>query len=100
MPESPTRARVPSVDALRGLIMIIMALDHVRDYFHESATKFQPDALARTTTALFFTRWITHFCAPVFMFTAGLGAYLWLRPGRTKAPLSHFLWSPGLWLIL
>jgi uncharacterized membrane protein len=97
-PQTPS-ARVASVDALRGLIMIVMALDHVRDYFHESATKFQPDALARTTTALFFTRWITHFCAPVFMFTAGLGAYLWLRNGRTKAQLSQFLWKRGLWLI-
>ena len=94
------KARVPSIDALRGLIMIVMALDHVRDYFHRDAAAFQPDNLARTTTALFFTRWITHFCAPVFLFTAGLGAYLWLRPGRTKAQLSRFLWQRGLWLIL
>ncbi|MEO8371410.1 MAG: heparan-alpha-glucosaminide N-acetyltransferase domain-containing protein [Candidatus Solibacter sp.] len=94
------KARVPSVDALRGLIMIIMALDHVRDYFHQYATKFQPDDLTRTTAALFFTRWITHFCAPVFMFTAGLGAYLWLRPGRTTSELSNFLWKRGLWLVL
>ncbi|MEO8596323.1 MAG: heparan-alpha-glucosaminide N-acetyltransferase domain-containing protein [Candidatus Solibacter sp.] len=92
-------ARIASVDALRGLVMIIMALDHVRDYYHRGATTFQPDDISRTTAVLFFTRWITHFCAPVFMFTAGLGAYLWLRPGRTTADLSHFLWKRGLWLV-
>ncbi len=58
------KSRVPSVDALRGLVMIIMALDHVRDFFHSGAMYFQPDNLARTTVPLFFTRWITHFCAP------------------------------------
>ena len=68
------KPRVRSVDALRGLIMIVMALDHVRDFFHSEATKFQPDDLTRTTATLFFTRWITHFCAPVFVFTAGLSA--------------------------
>src|ERR1035437_6519880 len=62
-------SRLASVDALRGLVMIIMALDHTRDFFHQTATVFQPDDLTRTTAMLFFTRWITHFCAPVFMFT-------------------------------
>src|SRR5438067_13811686 len=80
--------------------MIIMALDHVRDYYHRGAATFQPDNLARTTAILFFTRWITHFCAPVFMFTAGLGAFFWLQRGRTKTQLSHFLWKRGLWLIV
>lgn len=92
--------RVPSVDALRGLIMIVMALDHVRDFFHSAAILFQPDDLARTTTAIFFTRWITHFCAPVFMFTAGMGAYFFLQRGRTKAQLSRFLATRGLWLTI
>src|SRR3954468_5612976 len=94
--------RVPSVDALRGLIMIIMALDHVRDYFHQYAGQFQPDDLTRTTAALFFTRWITHFCAPVFMFTAGLGAFLRSHNGRVNArnDLARFLLSRGLWLML
>ena len=94
------KTRVPSVDALRGLIMIVMALDHTREFFHRGAMSFQPDDLTRTTAALFFTRWITHICAPVFMFTAGLGAFLWLRPGRTTHQLSYFLWKRGLWLVV
>ena len=79
--------------------MIVMALDHVRDFFHQGAMSFSPEDLSRTTTALFLTRWITHFCAPVFMFTAGLGAFLWLTRGHTKSELSRFLWTRGLWLI-
>ena len=99
IPATP-KYRVQSVDALRGLIMIIMALDHTRDYFHSSALAFQPDDLRRTTAALFFTRWITHFCAPVFMFTAGIGAFLWLNhDGRTPGQLSGFLLKRGLWLV-
>lgn len=94
------KTRVTSVDALRGLVMIIMALDHTREYFHSGAMSFQPDDLTRTTTALFFTRWITHICAPVFMFTAGLGAFFWMRPGRTTSQLAHFLWKRGLWLVV
>ena len=78
--------------------MIVMAPDHTRDYF--SAAKFQPDDLTRTTVALFFTRWITHICAPVFMFTAGVGAFLWLSRGRTVSQLSNFLWKRGLWLVI
>ncbi len=93
------KSRVQSVDALRGLIMIVMALDHTRDFFHSTAMAFQPDDLSRTTTALFFTRWITHFCAPVFMFTAGIGAYFWLAKGRTRSELSGFLAKRGLWLV-
>jgi uncharacterized membrane protein len=98
------RKRILSVDALRGLAMVIMALDHVREYFHWATMQFQPEDLRQTTTALFLTRWITHFCAPVFMFTAGIGAFLWLQR-RTKAELSRFLlsrflWSRGLWLVL
>lgn len=93
------KQRVASVDALRGLIMIIMALDHVRDFFHSQAFQFQPENLARTTAAIFLTRWITHFCAPVFVFTAGIGAYFLLQRGRSKAEVSRFLWTRGLWLI-
>ncbi|MCU1258737.1 MAG: hypothetical protein JWO80_1622 [Bryobacterales bacterium] len=95
---SQSKLRIGSVDALRGLVMIIMALDHVRDFFHAGAMSFQPDDLTRTTPALFFTRWITHFCAPVFMFTAGLAAFFWLSRGRTTGQLSAFLWKRGLWL--
>lgn len=92
------KARLTSVDALRGLVMIVMALDHTRDFFHSSANLFQPDDLTRTTAVLFFTRWITHFCAPVFMLTAGVSAYLRLSRGRTVRELSRFLWTRGLWL--
>ena len=80
--------------------MILMALDHVRDYFHAGAMTFQPEDLSRTTAALFFTRWITHLCAPVFMFTAGLAAFFWLSRGRSKGELSRFLWKRGLWLVV
>src|ERR1700743_1368379 len=79
--------------------MIIMALDHTRDFFHISATYFSPTDLTRTYPFLFFTRWITHFCAPVFTFTAGLGAFLWLQRGRSKTQLSTFLFTRGIWLI-
>jgi len=99
-PASAAKERVQSIDALRGLVMIVMALDHVRDFVSVDAQRFQPDNLARTTAALFFTRWITHFCAPVFFFTAGMGAFYWLRRGRTKPQLSRFLWTRGLWLVL
>jgi uncharacterized membrane protein len=92
--------RVTSLDALRGLVMIIMALDHTRDYFHVHAAAFQPENLERATAALFLTRWITHICAPVFLFTAGAGAYLWLqRRGRAPAELTRFLLTRGLWLV-
>jgi uncharacterized membrane protein len=88
-----------ALDALRGLAMVIMALDHVRDFFHVDAPKFQPDDLSRTTVILFFTRWITHLCAPVFLFTAGISAYLWRRAGRSNNELSAYLWKRGLWLV-
>ncbi|MFN0106610.1 MAG: DUF1624 domain-containing protein [Bryobacteraceae bacterium] len=92
--------RIPSIDALRGLVMIVMALDHTREFFHSGAMAgVNPEDLTKTTAALFFTRWITHLCAPTFFFTAGLGAYFWLKPGRTKAQLSKYLVQRGLWLI-
>ena len=97
---TPTKSRLQAVDALRGLVMIIMALDHTRDFFHSGAMSFPPEDLARTTPALFFTRWITHFCAPVFMFAAGMGAFLWLQRNNSKGQLSRFLWTRGLWLVV
>ena len=87
--------RVPSIDALRGLIMVLMALDHVRDYF---GAPVNPTDIATTTAALFATRWITHFCAPVFFLLAGVGARLALRR-RTVAGLSRFLVTRGLWFL-
>src|SRR5438067_1848366 len=94
------RGRLQSVDALRGAVMIIMALDHVRDFVSSAAMSFSPTDLSRTTASLFFTRWITHFCAPVFAFTAGMGAFLWMRRDRSKGQLSWFLVTRGLWLIV
>jgi len=96
-----TAQRRPSIDALRGTVMIIMALDHVRDFVHRAAMSSSPTDLRVTTPLLFMTRWITHFCAPVFMLTAGLGAYFyWRAAPRTKRQLSWFLLSRGAWLIV
>lgn len=96
-PEQPgTRARIEAVDLVRGIIMVLMALDHVRDYFGDLAAN--PTNLATTTIPLFFTRWITHFCAPVFFLLTGVGASLALAR-RGHRGLSHFLVSRGLWLI-
>jgi Predicted membrane protein len=92
------RYRVQSIDLLRGLVMIIMALDHVRDYFHWSAQMYAPLDLAQTTVPIFLTRWITHFCAPVFMFLAGTSAFL-VGQRKTKKQLSFFLFTRGLWLM-
>lgn len=89
------KRRIDSIDILRGIVMVIMALDHSRDYFHTSA---DPLDLQSTTTVLFFTRWITHFCAPVFVFLSGTSVYLQgLR--KTKSTLQSFLIKRGLWLI-
>ena len=89
-------SRVESVDLLRGVVMILMALDHVRDYF--GAAGINPTDPATTTVPLFFTRWVTHFCAPVFFLLTGTGARLALRH-RTREGLSRFLLTRGLWLI-
>ena len=100
MATTASRARIDSIDLMRGLVMIIMALDHVRDYFHHQSQLFAPEDLAQTDGWLFFTRWITHFCAPAFMFLAGTAAHLYARRGRTTSELSWFLWTRGLWLVL
>jgi uncharacterized membrane protein len=97
---TPAKDRLTSIDALRGLIMILMALDHIRDFTHRGAMLFLPNDLTRTTPVLFFTRWITHFCAPVFLFTAGMGAFFYWSRGRTRPQLSRFLLTRGLWLIV
>src|SRR5215213_3802460 len=91
--------RIDSIDLLRGLIMIIMALDHTRDFFHKDAWTDDPLNMATTTPILFFTRWITHFCAPVFVFLAGTSA--WFQSLRkSKKELSLFLIKRGFWLIM
>jgi len=90
------RVRIESIDVVRGVIMILMALDHVRDFFGNSG--LNPTDPATTTIPLFFTRWITHFCAPVFFLLTGTGAYLSLHK-KSKPELSRFLFTRGLWLI-
>lgn len=96
---SPTRFRINSVDLLRGIVMVIMLLDHTRDFVHHDAKFFDPTDMSKTYPLLFFTRWITHFCAPVFVFLTGTGSYFQLARGKSKPELSRFLLSRGLWLI-
>jgi uncharacterized membrane protein len=91
------KQRIPSIDIARGLIMIIMALDHTRDFLHYP--NLSPTNMQTTTAVLFFTRWITHFCAPTFVFLSGVSVFL-AGQRRTKKELSSLLLKRGLWLIL
>jgi uncharacterized membrane protein len=99
-PAPPARSRIDAVDLLRGLVMVIMLLDHTRDFVHADGLVFDPTDLTRTTPILFFTRWITHFCAPIFVFLAGTSICLQLARGKPKPELSRFLVTRGLWLIV
>jgi len=93
-----TSPRIESIDLLRGIVMVVMALDHVRDYFHYSVHFYEPTDINKTTLAIFFTRWITHFCAPSFSFLAGTSAFFISRK-KTAKQLSAFLLKRGLWLM-
>lgn len=93
-----TKTRIESIDLLKGVVMVIMALDHVRDYFHYSAFMFNPADPTQSTLPIFFTRWITHFCAPAFSFLAGLSAFM-VGKRKSKNELSVFLIKRGIWLI-
>ena len=94
----PAGPRIESVDLLRGLVMVVMVLDHTRDYFMN--LQVNATDLDRTTPALFLTRWITHFCAPTFMFLAGVGASLAGSYGMSRPGLARFLLARGLWLVV
>jgi uncharacterized membrane protein len=94
-----TSVRIQSVDLLRGLVMVIMALDHIRDFFHADAFHYSPEDLSKTTGILFFTRWITHFCAPVFVFLAGVSVQLSSDRWGGRSAVSRHLVTRGLWLI-
>jgi uncharacterized membrane protein len=89
--------RLDSIDLLRGLAMIAMALDHVRDFF--SNAHFESMDVEKTTVGYYLTRIVTHFCAPIFVFLAGTGAFMQLDRGKTKGALASFLVTRGLWLI-
>lgn len=97
--EKARRDRIIAIDVMRGLVMIVMLLDHVRDMVHNQAHAFSPTDLAHTRPTLFFTRFVTHFCASVFVLLAGVGAQRQLAAGMSRAALSRFLLTRGLWLI-
>jgi uncharacterized membrane protein len=95
---STAKIRLDSIDLVRGAVMILMALDHARHFF--TSPTVEPLDLTATTPVLFATRWVTHFCAPVFSFLAGTGAFLAGTRGKPKRELSWFLFTRGIWLIL
>lgn len=93
------RSRIASVDWLRGLVMVVMLLDHARDFLHHTGLTADPMAPATTSPGLYLTRWVTHLCAPTFVFLAGVSVYLQLRRGKTKGELSRYLLTRGLFLV-
>jgi uncharacterized membrane protein len=92
--------RIGSIDATRGLVMVIMALDHVRDFMHTSSMSQDPTNLQTTTTLLFLTRWITHLCAPTFVFLSGVSAYISLKRRNNISESRNFLLKRGMWLVI
>ena len=98
-PTASARVRLAIIDKLRGLVIVIMVLDHVRDFFHIEAHQFSPTDLTKTSAILFATRWLTHLCAPTFVFLAGVAVFLQRSRGKRGWLLSRFLLTRGLWLI-
>lgn len=94
-----TKNRITSIDVVRGIVILLMALDHVRMYFGYGTWYSEPTDLSTTTPLLFFTRWVTHFCAPVFVFLTGTSAFLVGTRKENVKELSRYLWTRGLWLI-
>jgi len=99
-PRVAPRERVASIDVMRGAVMVLMLLDHVRDMVHVHAHDFSPTDPDRTSLALFFTRWVTHFCAPIFVLLAGVGIRMQAAAGMSPGALSRFLVTRGLWLVV
>ncbi len=94
----PVSKRIIAIDILRGLVIVLMALDHTRDFW--SLTAFDPTDVSQTTPAWYFTRWITHLCAPLFVFLTGVGALLYGQKVQSKSKLRNYLFTRGLWLII
>lgn len=94
----PPKKRIESIDVLRGIVMVIMVLDHTRDFF--TNIRYNPTDLSKASTALFLTRFITHYCAALFVFLAGTGAFLSISRGKSKGEASRFLLSRGVWIII
>lgn len=92
--------RIYSIDIMRGIVMIIMALDHVREMMHVTSITQQPTDLATTTRELFFTRWVTHLCAPTFVFLAGTSAFIYMKNKSHIEDTKRFLLTRGIWLVI
>lgn len=97
--KASTSPRIASLDVVRGLVMILMALDHARDFFHIDAFRFSPEDLHQSNLALFFTRWITHLCAPLFLLLAGISIALY-QEKKSTSDTSSYVFIRGLWLVL
>ena len=100
MDSEQIKRRIYSVDLLRGVVMMIMLLDHTRDFVYHNGLIIDPTDMSMTTVPLFFSRWITHYCAPTFVFLSGVSIYLQKINGKSNAELSRFLLTRGLWLVV